>query len=184
MRRIAAAATVAVLLLASPGEASTFVALTSTQMVSGAESIIQGRVVSLESKRSDDGRLVVTDAVIRVRETLVGDAPEFVTVRTVGGRINDFLVEAPGFPSFEPRERVILFLEPGPGAEMKVRGYQQGHFEVVRRNDGVRLAVPRIEEGVQLITRDGVVLPEPRSMPLGEFKQNVRRLADQVRPQR
>lgn len=184
MRRWAGAVIAALLLLAAPGEAATFVALTDAEMVRGAETIIQGRVVSLESMRNESGRLVVTEAVVRVREVLAGDAPEFVTVRTVGGQIGGLIVEAPGFPKFRPQEHVILFLQrPDAGDHMQVRGYQQGHFEVVRRLDGVRVVVPRIEEGTRLVTREGRVLPEPQSLRIGAFKRTLERLIDDNRPQ-
>lgn len=183
MRRILVAAVVAVILFASPGGASTFIALTDTELVGGAEAIIQGRVISLRSLRTTSGRLVVTEAVVRVREVIVGDAPARVTVRTIGGQIGNLRVEAPGFPQFRAGEHVILFLEPEPASgQMRVRGYQQGHFEVVRRLDGVRLAVPRIEEGTRLVTRDGRLLPEPQSTRLAAFKRTVRRLAAEIQP--
>lgn len=183
MRRTLVAAVAAVILFASPGGASTFVALTDAELVGGAEAIIQGRVVSQETLRTPDGRLIVTEAVVRVREVLAGEAAEFVTVRTVGGRLGNLRIEAPGFPQFNAGERVILFLEPEPEGEQKrVRGYQQGHFEVVRRLDGVQMVVPRIEEGTRLVTRDGRVLPEPQSTRLSAFKRTVRRLAGDNQP--
>ena len=177
MRKIRVALVTGAVLVAIPGNASTFVALPETELVGGSESIIQGRVVGQTSFWNESGRLIVTEAVVRVRETIVGESPKRVTVRTVGGRVGDYTVEAPGFPRFEPRERVILFLEAGPSGTRQVRGYQQGHFEVVERLDGVRLAVPRIEEGTRLVTRSGQLLPQPRSMPLSEFKQSIRRIA-------
>ena len=158
MRKLCLALAVAAILVAIPGNASTFVALPEDELVGGAEAIVQGKVVNQSSFWSESGRIIVTEATVRVR-------------------VGDFRVEAPGFPSFNPGERVILFLSRAEDGTRRVHGYQQGHFEVVVRRDGVRLAVPRIEEGTRLVTRDGRVLPEPRSLPLNEFKRSVRRIA-------
>jgi hypothetical protein len=178
VKRLVLTATFVVVLAASTVGASTFVAMTDAELVNGADAVVRGRVVDLQTRFDDTGRLVITEATVRVREVLVGEAPEYVTVRTVGGEIGGFRVDAPGFPQLERRQHVVLMIEQNDRADgYRVRGYQQGHFEVVRRLDGVRLAVPQVEEGTRLITQDGRLLPEPRAMTMAEFRRSIRDIA-------
>lgn len=167
---------VALTLATLPVTASTFVALSDAELVKGADAIVQGKIVRLESSWNESGTLIVTDAVVKVRETLRGAAPRLVTVRTAGGEVGDYGVEAVGFPKFRQGEQVILFLDQKPDAPARVLGYQQGHWEIVERLDGVKMAVPRVEDGAALITRDGQLRPEPQSVRLRDFKRYVRRI--------
>lgn len=159
-----------------PAAASTFVALTDAELVRGADAIVRGKVIHLESSWNENGTVIVTDAVVKVRETLRGEAPQLVTVRTFGGRVGDFGVEAIGFPRFGEREQVILFLQRPSAGPARVLGFQQGHWQVVERLDGVKLAVPRVEDGAALVTRDGSLRPEPKSVRLRDFKRYIRRI--------
>jgi len=179
MKRSLVVAFCAVLFLASvPVMASTFVHMSPRELVAEADALIQGRVVALDSFWSESGRIIVSEAVIEVEETLFGKAPATVTVRTFGGQVGDVRVEAHGFPKFEKGERAILFLEKvAADGSIRVLGYQQGQFRVVTRRDGVTLAVPMVDADARLLTRDGRPGPEPRSLEIGFFKKQISRLA-------
>lgn len=172
-----------VCLTALPAAASTFVAMAPRALVGEADAVIQGRVADLHSYWTEQGRMVATDVRVTVDEVIVGDAPAAVTVKTFGGQVGDFKVEAHGFPAFEEQERVLLFLKRDPEDGMfRVLGYQQGQFRVVTRRDGVTLAVPMIDEGARFYRADGRPAPEPRSVEIEHFKHEVRELAARVRP--
>lgn len=153
--------------------ASTFVALTADQLITESDSIVQGRVIGVESRWDDAGRIVISEARILVSESLVGKAPSIVTVTTPGGEVGDLKVEAAGFPQFTKGQEVILFLK-GAGEQQRIVGHQQGHIEVVTRLDGVTLAVPQLEDGVNLLTPSGQVVPAPQSIELKAFKANLK----------
>jgi len=55
---------------------------------------------------------------------------------------DDVIVEAHGFPRFEQDEQVMLYLEASGDGRYRVLGYQQGHFRVVTRLDGVTQVIP------------------------------------------
>lgn len=169
------------LLVAAPVSASTFVAMSEDELVSGADAVVLGRVIDRASAWTDSGRLIYTDNTVAVEEVLLGEAAAFVNVRTFGGQVGDMIVEAHGFPRFEDNERVILFLtqDKEVGA-IRVLGYQQGQFRVVTRLDGVTLAVPMIDEGARLLDRQGRAMPEPRSVRLGQFKTQLLRKAGEL----
>lgn len=168
-----AAALAAVTLSCATVHASTFVALTSEQLIVQSDAVIQGRVLSVESRWDDTGRIIISEARIMVSESLVGNAPSIVTVTTPGGEVGDLKVEAAGFPQFAKGEEVILFLKQD-GAMQRIVGHQQGHIEVVKRLDGVTLAVPQQEDGVALLTPSGKAVPVPASVTLDAFKANLR----------
>jgi hypothetical protein len=151
--------------------------MSDVELVTQADAIVQGRVISQKSLWDATGRVIVTESVIRVQNVLNGQAPTTVTIRVAGGEVGDFAVDAIGFPKFRDREKVVLFLRDNGDGTSRVLGYQQGHFEVVKRNDGVKLAVPRTEDGAVFLTRSGALLPERQSMRLQDFKRGVRRVA-------
>lgn len=161
-------------LVAAPLAASTFVAMTEDELISQSDMVIQGEVINIQSNWSQSGRIIVSDAIIRVDEVLVGDSPRVVRVRTIGGQVNDFVVESHGFPSFDEGERVILYLYEEPSdRSLRVLGYQQGYFRVVTRLDGVTLAVPQVDEEARLLRPDGTPVPVPRSVEIGAFKSRL-----------
>jgi hypothetical protein len=125
--------------------------------------------------------MIITEATIEVEQTLLGEAPPVVRVRTFGGQVGDFRVEAEGFPRFEAGSRVMLFLESEPAdGSLRVLGYQEGHFELVDRLDGVRMVVPMVDANARYLTRTGQPAPEPRSLEISAFKAFVRDTARSV----
>ena len=58
-------------------------------------------------------------------------------------------------------------------------GYQQGHYEVVTRLDGVVLAVPQLETEVSLLSPTGQTIEVPTSRQLDTFKAEIRALRNQ-----
>ncbi len=168
-------------LLAVKAHSSTFIAMSQADLVRQADAVVQGEVIGLQSSWTPSGRIIVTDATIAVDEVLVGNTSSTLTVRTFGGKVGDYTVEAHGFPTFQMGERVILFvyLDPDDGT-LRVLGYQQGHFRVVTRLDGVTLAVPMVEDGARFFTPGGTLTPEPQSVEIGSFKSAVRAAARRV----
>lgn len=182
MKRITAITTATLIgLFALPLAASTFVAITSDELISESDAVIQGEVVSARSHWNGNGRVIVTDATVRVDEVLVGNSPAVVQVRTFGGQINDFVVDAHGFPSLRIGEQVILFLYEDPADRTtRIRGYQQGHYRVVTRLDGVTLAVPQVDESAQLLRPNGTPVPIPTSVEIGAFKTRLFNAAESL----
>lgn len=158
-----------------PASASTFVAMTAEELIAEADAVVQGTVIQLESRWDKNGRIIVTEATVQVSEAIVGSAPSQIVVKTPGGEVANYRMEALGFPQLAKGEEVILFLKADQNIQVsRIVGHQQGHFEVVKRLDGVSLAVPRIEDGVSFLTPSGKAIPAPRSRELTTFKGRVR----------
>lgn len=173
--------TLAALLVAVPATASTFLAMSQAELVRQADAVVIGKVVEQSSSWTQSGRLIYTENLIQVDETVLGDASGTIAVRTFGGQVGDIMVEAHGFPVLEGGESVLLFLrnDQNHGA-LRVLGYQQGHFRVVTRLDGVTLAVPQVDEGAAFFNRRGQQVAAPESVRLGAFKAQILETAARV----
>ncbi len=179
MKWLITAAAALIGLYAIPLPASTFVAMTDAELISRSDRVIQGEVLNVRSHWSPSGRMVVTDATVRVDQVLIGNSPGVIQVRTFGGQVNDFVVETYGFPTFEKGKNVILFLyEEQSDRSLRVLGYQQGHFRVVTRLDDVTLAVPQLDQDAQLLRPNGAPLPIPASVEIGVFKNRLLNAAE------
>ena len=162
---------------ALPASASTFLAMDQGELVRASQAVVVGEVIQVRAFWNDDATAIVTEAQVRVDETLVGEAPPFVTVRTFGGTVGRLRIEALGFPTFHTGERLVLYLEELDGPA-RVVGYQQGEYRItVRHSDGVEIAVPAVDHGAHLVHLDGRAAARPRALPLSTLKDQIRTAA-------
>jgi len=174
-RAILCGAVIAVLAAASL-PASSFVALDRAELVERSQHVVEGRVIDARSFWTPQRRAIVTDVRIAVDDSIVGARDRELTVRTFGGKVGDYVIEALGFPRFEVGDRVLLFVrdEPSDGS-LRVTGYQQGHFRIVERG-GVDVAVPTLDSGTSLVVPQGKTVPPSEVVPLDDLKGELRRL--------
>jgi hypothetical protein len=160
--------------LAVPVGASTFLKMTPKELVRDSAAVVQGHVIKVSSFWDATGRIVVSEALVRVESKVFGDAPSVVVVRTFGGTVGNFTVEAEGFPKFRANDHLLLFLEPEQDGATRVAGYQQGQFRVVQDKSGVALAVPAFDGGATLLTKDGRTAGPAKTIRLDELKASIR----------
>lgn len=172
MKRLMVVGALVCALAAAPLSASTFVAMDRAELVAGSHAVVVGEVLYTYSYWNREGTMVFTDAVVHVQEAILGDASGLVAVRTPGGQVAGFRVEAHGFPAFGKGQRQVLFLSRAADGVMEVTGFQQGQFRVITRSDGVEIAVPALR-GVQLLTASGAPAPMPRAVALDTLKQSI-----------
>lgn len=156
-----------------PLGASTFVAMDKAELIANSEAVVQGTVLKVNSFWAPSGRIVMTEALVRVEDTIVGQAPSVVRVQTFGGNVDGFLVEAHGFPEFKVGERMVLFLGAEQDGVTQVTGYQFGQYHVRRDKAGVDFAVPALDLGTNVVTKDGRPFARPQAMRLDAFKDNL-----------
>ena len=164
-------------LYALPAAASTFVAMEPAELVAASKAVIQGEVLEVYSFWNPDGTAVLTEARVLVEEVVAGQAPSEVVVRTFGGRVGDYVLEAHGFPTFEAGQRLLLFLHDAPDGSLRVTGYRLGEYRIARGERGELVARPTLEAGVRLLHADGRPAPAPTAVPLEALKQEIRRIA-------
>jgi hypothetical protein len=165
---------------AAGAESSSFLALSQEELLAGSAAVLQGRVVEVESFWNAEHTAILSEALVSVDEVLVGRAPTLVRVRTFGGTVAGYTVEAHGFPRFVAGEEALLFLyrEPADGS-VRVWGYQQGQYRIETRG-GERIAVPAVGRGVRLLRSDGVEVEPARALPLAELRQRVLELGQRL----
>jgi hypothetical protein len=166
-------------LAAAPVGASTFVAMSDGALVAQSDAVVVAEVLYTYSYWNAEGTMIFTDAVVHVRESITGNASGLMSVRTPGGTVADYRVEAHGFPTFGAGERMVLFLHRGTVGLAEVTGFQQGQYRVRTRSDGTEVAIPALK-GVRLLTESGAPAPAPRAMPLETLRANVQALSTPV----
>lgn len=163
-----------VLVLAAPAGASTFLAMSQDEMVAQSDAVVVGTVLKVESFRDVSGRVILSQAAVRVEETVVGDAPSVVLVETFGGTVDGYTVIAHGFPEFRVDDRLVLFLQNDADGLARVVGYRLGEYRLVRNRAGVDIAVPTLEPGVSLLSADGRPAERPQAVRLETLKSQIR----------
>lgn len=174
MRRLVLLGLLMVLVAGIPAEASTFLKMSQRELVRDSVAVVEGEVLQVHSFWEPSGRIIVTEAIIKVADSIVGNAGSAVVVRTFGGTVDGFTVEAHGFPGFTRGERLLLFLEAERDGAHRVAGYQQGQFRIARDKNGLQVAIPAFDGHANLVTRDGRQAERPRAIALDTLKNQIR----------
>jgi hypothetical protein len=172
--------------VAEPLGASTFLHTPLRELVRDADAIVGGTVLSVDSFWDEKGMVIVSEATVFVDDAIAGDGPTVEKVRTFGGTVNGYTVDAHGFPRFAAGDRVLLFLARQANGTSRVLGYQEGHYRLAFDRDGVERAYPTIDQGARFLARDAVAAPEVRTAPepLAAFRSRLREIADDLRSPR
>lgn len=155
-----------------PAAASTFVAMDQTELLTSSAAVVQGTVLDVRSFWNEDRTIIISEARIEVQDLVAGEAPAVVTVRTPGGEVGNYRVEADGFPTFSAGEQVLVYLGTD-GDAYRVSGHLQGKYRIRTTAKGT-LAVPSLGEGVRLLTKDGQLAPAPKPVQLETLKNQIR----------
>ena len=160
-----------VAMMAMPLFATTVNKMELPELVTTADSIVQGRVDSVESRW--ENKLAYTYVSISVDDPLKGERRRTVLVRQLGGKIGALNVTVSGMPKFSTGDQVIVFLKSQQNGTFEVVGLNQGKYEIV--NDfaianvsGLTLLDPKTGQ----LTDAGFV----QKAPLEAFKAQIRGL--------
>jgi hypothetical protein len=160
-------------------EASSFRRITFDELVTSSLSVVQVRVVETESFWYSGAQAYIsTNAELEVVRSLDGgfQPGDRLTVREAGGAIDDFVVQAIGFPQFVQGDELVIFLsawEDGSG-DWRVNHYGQGFWRVTKDQNGAEVLVPGPVQGLR--PDQSETHPEPVIEPLTP----VRALAERV----
>ena len=180
MKRVLSVGLLLVMAAALPAAASTFLAQSQADLLRHSTAVVQGQVLKVSSFWNSTGQIIVTEALVRVDETVAGEAPSVVVLRTFGGTVDGYTVEAHGFPTFRVNERLLLFVGPDKNGDTGVVGYQQGQFRIVVNQAGEELAVPAVDGGATILSPNGGLAPRTLAVPLATLKDGIRATARQV----
>ncbi|MCB1035394.1 MAG: hypothetical protein KDD47_16335 [Acidobacteria bacterium] len=162
--------------LALPAVAGTFQQIGLEGLVDTSSAAIEGEVLAVDSFWDEEGRIILTEATVHVRDKVFGDTAEVVKVRTFGGTVDGYTIDAPGFPTFAAGERLFLFVSPfkAEGDTLRVTGYQQGQFRIGTGAGKVEVAESALDGDALLLDLGNEVDLLPRSLPLSELKGLVK----------
>jgi hypothetical protein len=91
-----------------PAAASTFLAVSREELVERTDAVVAGRVIEVSSFWNAEHTAILTEAVLEVEDSIVGAAPAYVNLRTFGGQVGNYRIEAHGFPTFQMGEAPSL----------------------------------------------------------------------------
>jgi len=161
----------AALAAAAPALAALAVPASVEELARGSEAVVRGRVVSLESHPSADGRRISTSVEVEATDVWRGSAPARVTVVIPGGTAGRLAQRVAGAPQFTVGEEVVVFLgRIGKGQEYRVTGLAQGKFAV-----GAQQATPDLSQ-TSFVGRKAMQAGERpvEAMPVDELERRVR----------
>jgi len=173
-RLLAALLPAATLLAPATGHAATALRMDLPALVGASDLVVRGTVDRASCRLTPSGR-IVTDSVVRVDESLIGEpGGDSLVVSTLGGVIGDQGQYVSGSPVLKPGDEVVLFLKrPGPSSTLSrasVVGLAQGAFHVERWSG--RPTLVRHLDGMILTGIDAVPIPED----LDALRESIRAL--------
>lgn len=165
----------AVLLAPSPRPAGalTLAPMTLEQLTGTASIVVRARCIDRTVTKSPDGR-IESLARFEVVARAKGESPDVVTVRQLGGRVDDTELVVPGAPLSERGDDVVLFLEPRDDGTHGVVGMALGYMPVV--------TLPGTGAAVRTSSTLGGVFADGGLHPVGELLDRVRGLAGGATP--
>jgi hypothetical protein len=115
-----------------PALATTLQHLDTRALALGSQQIVVGAVEDVHARWNDTHSTIVTDVVVRVTESVKGEAASRILLTQLGGEVNGVRVSIPGCPTFRAGEEALLFVWRDPRGGAQVTGLAQGKFEIER----------------------------------------------------
>lgn len=129
--------TCVLMLAAMAAEGTTIVLPTDEQLIAKSPVIVDGTVLSTSAVDRDG--TIWTDTVLEVARTIKGGANGTITIREIGGVLDDRITKLFGTPEFQAGEQVLLFLEPNPRGGYRTVDLYVGKFTRGETRNGQRL---------------------------------------------
>jgi hypothetical protein len=126
MRRLLA---LLLLVAAAPAAAATFVETSVEETARSSDAVVHGRVLSQASRRTEDGRRIVTEVEIAVESAWKGAPGSIVRVVVPGGRVGRIAQVVDAAAAFDDGEEVVVFLA-RRGGGWRVMGHAMGKYRV------------------------------------------------------
>ena len=114
--------------------AAAMIPLTMGEMVAESESVVQGRVVSMNSHWLDGtGSIIVTDVAFAVDEVWMGNQSpgDQLTLQVAGGEVGEIGMQQEHAPQFRIDEEAVVFLWTRPDGRLDVFNAEQGKYTVL-----------------------------------------------------
>jgi len=178
---LVAAITALALVGAQAALATSVLKFSLQELTKKSDSIVMARVDDAVSSWDAAHKEIYTFYTLSVLQSVKGSkGTTTITLRQLGGTVDNIASIVPGMPSFKKGEEVIVFLTQKDAAGYPwVMGLQQGKYTVTTGKDGVKM-VRNDLAGTELLTKggqhvDGTTSPD---MPLSAFIDGLKTTLD------
>lgn len=147
-----------------------------TEMVTGSQIVVHGRVVAVRSQLIRDRRTIETIISLSVVDALKGTPGEIVHFRVPSGQVGRYRRVMVGAPEFTEGEEVVLFLTGRAPMVPVPFGLSQGVYRVARGANGQPMVTRPVAPDVpgRVVRGD----PARRPVELTAFTRAVRTIAE------
>ncbi|HZP00128.1 MAG TPA: hypothetical protein VFD30_07530 [Terriglobia bacterium] len=165
-------------LWASPTlRATTLVRLSLEQLTQASTAIVQGRVVSQESRWNPEHTRILTYTTIAVNQPIKGNPPATLVIEQPGGKIGNIHTFVAGSVRFRPQIEYMLFLEPSSRdmSQYLVVGMMQGALRIYRDAETHQQRVILPLGKITHLARKGAATTSIQgpTVPLNEIRQQI-----------
>src|SRR6267143_3141373 len=155
--------------------ATTVQKLSLQELTKKSNSIVMARVDDAVSSWDAARKEIYTYYTLRVLQPLKGSKGEAtVTLRQIGGTVDNIASIVPGMPSFRKGEEVVVFLTQKDAAGYPwVMGLQQGKYTVVEK-DGAKFVRNDLADTELMLNGKKVQSVTAPDQPLGAFLDGIK----------
>ncbi len=163
--------------------ATTVQKLTLHELAKRSAGIVMAEVQDAVSNWDADHKEIYTYYTLRVNEHVKGAKGQTaITLRQLGGVVDNIASIVPGMPTFKKGEEVVVFLTEKDAAGYPwVMGLQQGKYTVVTDKNGVKMVRNELA-GTDFVSKtgehvDGTV---QKDLPLSSFLDGIKTSLDEA----
>lgn len=180
---LAAAVAALALVGAQVAQATTVQKLTLQDLTKRSAGIVTARVEDASSSWDAAHKEIYTFYTLRVLQPVKGmKGQTTVTLRQLGGIVDNIASVVPGMPEFRKGEEVVVFLTQNDAAGYPwVMGLQQGKYTIVTDKNGAK-SVRNDLAGTELLSKTGdrVEATVAKDIPLSAFLDGIRTSLDEA----
>ncbi len=146
------------------------------ELVSRAETIVQGTVTEVRSEWAGEGaqRHIVSYVTLRVEDTFKGNPGKQITLRMLGGTVGAETMEVADAPRFKAGDRDVLFVENNGTQFVPLVGIMHGRYRVQKDQAGRDVIMTNSGSPVGSVDEVGKESAgEGQPITLQQFKQAI-----------
>ena len=118
---------------AQSSSATTAIVPPDDDMIIGARVIVQGKILSIESRFDEQEGRIYTYIRLKVQEVLKGQISERkIVIKELGGQVGDRLSVVYGNPEFAVGEKVLMYLDTWKDGSLRTYQMFLGKFSIVK----------------------------------------------------
>jgi len=163
----------------STSMATTMFHVTDTEQAKTSDAVVIATIGSATTSRHPNKKSIMTETNILVEEVLLGHAPTFLTIRQMGGTLNEKTMYVPGDAHLTEGSKVVLFLNEESGT-WYLTAMEQSKYELSHHHKMGWLMTRELHGGLVVRTSQGALAPfkptqEKPFQRLSEFRVTMKK---------